>query len=55
MEENLDVLPNAILVTFDVVSLYTNIPNHEGMLAVEKYLTRNKPPVKLCYFYINKH
>ena len=29
---------NAILVTLDVSSLYTNIPNHEGMLAVAEHL-----------------
>ena len=29
---------NALLVTLDVSSLYTNIPNHEGMLAVAEHL-----------------
>ena len=29
---------NALLVTLDVSSLYTNIPNHEGILAVAEHL-----------------
>ena len=29
---------NALLVTLDVSSLYTNIPNHEGLLAVAEHL-----------------
>ena len=37
----------AILVTLDVSSLYTNIPNHEGLLAVAAHLRqdRTKDPI----------
>ena len=37
----------ALLVTLDVSSLYTNIPNHEGMLAVAAHLRqdRTKDPI----------
>ena len=31
----------AFIVTLDVSSLYTNIPNHEGILAVAEYLRRD--------------
>ena len=30
----------AILATLDVTSRYTNIPNHEGLLAVAEHATR---------------
>ena len=37
--KDLDVLPpNAILVTLDVSSLYTNIPTNEGIDACRKFL-----------------
>ena len=42
--ENLNIPNNAILVTFDVVSLYTNIPNDEGIKAVAKSLRKYPPP-----------
>ena len=42
--ENLDIPDDTILVTFDVVSLYTNIPNEEGILAVAKSLQKHEPP-----------
>ena len=41
--ENLRIPENATLVTFDVVSLYTNIPNKEGICSVAKSL-RKYPP-----------
>jgi hypothetical protein len=40
--ERIPNLPNQFhLVTLDVTSLYTNIPNHEGMVAVAKCLRDN--------------
>ena len=42
--ENLIIPENAILVTFDVVSLYTNIPNNEGIMSVAKSLQKHPPP-----------
>ena len=41
--ENLTLPQNHILVTFDVVSLYTNIPNNEGIKSVAKSLRKNPP------------
>ena len=39
------IIPNdCLLVTLDVTSLYTNIPNEEGISAVAKSLETNKPP-----------
>ena len=37
----------ALLVTLDVSSLYTNIPNHEGLIAVASHLRkdRTKDPI----------
>ena len=37
----------ALLVTLDVLSLYTNIPNHEGLIAVASHLRkdRTKDPI----------
>ena len=35
--------PNSFLVTLDVTSLYTNIPNKEGIRAVAKTLAKYKP------------
>ena len=32
----------SLLVTLDVSSLYTNIPNHEGILAVAAHLSRDR-------------
>ncbi len=39
-----------ILVTMDVTSLYTNIPNHEGIVSVIKMLepTYNRRNVERC-------
>ena len=34
---------NSILATLDVTSLYTNIPNNEGIEAAAKFLYRNRP------------
>ena len=31
---------DSIIVTMDVISLYTNIPNHEGIEAVKKVLNK---------------
>jgi hypothetical protein len=33
--------PGTLLVTMDIVSLYTNIPNHEALVAISHYLRRN--------------
>ena len=43
--DNLPEIPkDAILVTMDVRSLYTNVPNDEGIEAVKTYFrTRNRP------------
>ena len=59
------LLPNALLVTADVTSLYTNIPPEEGIAAVihfmEEYkhlLPRNCPPqhiVRIILDFILKH
>ena len=39
---NLEPIPEgAIIVTLDVTSLYTNIPNHEGMLAVADHMRKD--------------
>ena len=41
---NLDELPeNSLLVTFDVSSLYTNIPHGEGLLAAKEALRKSRP------------
>ena len=41
--KTLDKLPEgALLVTLDVSSLYTNIPNREGILAVAAHLRRDR-------------
>jgi hypothetical protein len=41
---NLDKLPeNSFLVTFDVSSLYTNIPHGEGLLAAREALEKSRP------------
>ena len=42
--ESILIPDNCILVTFDVTSLYTNIPNDEGIRAVAKSLVKHKPP-----------
>ena len=38
---NIKIPDNSILATLDVTSLYTNIPNKEGIHAVSKYLFRH--------------
>ena len=41
--KQLGQIPNgALLVTLDVSSLYTNIPNHEGILAVTDHLRTHR-------------
>ena len=48
--ESISCLPqDFILTTMDVTSLYTNIPNHEGLTAVARVLTRHKPKYRLSY------
>ena len=44
----LEIQETCILVTFDVVSLYTNIPNHEGMKAVARSLVKFPPKFTDC-------
>ena len=41
--ENILVPEDCILVTFDVTSLYTNIPNDQGINAVHNFLKKHKP------------
>ena len=38
-----------LLVTMDVTSLYTNIPNQEGLIAIARTLIREKPVFNLQY------
>ena len=45
--KNIEVPPNAILVTMDVKSLYTNIPNDEGISAIDELLKENNTPTSL--------
>ena len=40
--ENINLLKDTILCTLDVTSLYTNIPNNEGIEAVRLLLSRNR-------------
>ena len=42
--ESISIPDNCFLVTLDVTSLYTNIPNNEGLEAVAKSMIKNKPP-----------
>ena len=42
--ENIVVPDSCLLVTLDVTSLYTNIPNMEGIKAVSQSLKTHKPP-----------
>ena len=46
--EQLEIPETCIQVTFDVVSLYTNIPNHEGMKAVARSLVKFPPKFTDC-------
>ena len=41
--ESIQIPENCILASFDVTSLYTNIPNNEGMAAVSRFLNVHKP------------
>ena len=41
--ENILIPEDCLLVTFDVTSLYTNIPNDEGIKAVHSFLKKHKP------------
>ena len=42
--ESITVPKDCYLVTFDVTALYTNIPNDEGIRAVELTLKKHRPP-----------
>ena len=42
-----EVPENALLVMLEVSSLYTNIPNHEGILAVAEHLRKNTDKQKI--------
>ena len=46
----------ALLVTLDVSSLYSNIPNHEGLVAVASHLRkdRTKAPITLYILQLPK-
>ena len=41
---NLRIPNDAILCTLDITSFYTNIPNNEGIIAVNKLLFQNRDP-----------
>ena len=45
--QDIDVPPNSLLVTMDVKSLYTNIPNEEGLTAIDETLKRSNIPTSL--------
>jgi hypothetical protein len=42
LEDVTDLLPGALLCTIDVTSLYTNIPNDEGISACKKILNKHR-------------
>ena len=42
-----NIILSALIVTLDVSSLYTNIPNHEGILAVAEHLRRDPEKQKI--------
>ena len=42
--ETIKIPEDCILATFDVTSLYTNIPNDEGLISVKNFMTKHKPP-----------
>ena len=44
---NIVVPPNSLLVTMDVKSLYTNIPNEEGISAIDDTLKRSNTDTSL--------
>ena len=44
---NIVVPPNSLLVTVDVKSLYTNIPNEEGIAAIDDTLNRSNTDTSL--------
>lgn len=43
----MDLPEDFIMVTMDVTSLYTNIPNHEGLVAVARTLVRYRARYRL--------
>ena len=42
-EKGKSLPPHTLLCTLDVTSLYTNIPNEEGRIAVAHYLSKHRP------------
>ena len=49
INETKDVNKDTILVTLDVKSLYTNIPNHEGIEAAKSALISKADCYESCY------
>ena len=47
--ENFSITGDAYLVTMDVTSLYTNIPNMEGLVSIAQSLMKHQPEFKLKY------
>ena len=50
--ENFNLTGHYFLVTMDVTSLYTNIPNHEGLVAVARALIRHRPSFKISHMHL---
>ena len=47
-----EVPEGAILATLDVTSLYTNIPNQEGLVAVADKLRSDPPKTRYSYLHL---
>ncbi|KAM9331059.1 uncharacterized protein PAF06_019410 [Gastrophryne carolinensis] len=47
--KEVEIQPEDLLVTMDISSLYTNIPNDHGIKAVKHFLTLNPPEIPVEY------